>query len=170
MLIKIGKIVNTKGLKGEVKVLSSSDFKDVRFETGNELYIRLMTGDIPVVVEKWRIQKGNDILTFRGYNNINEVEKFKGFDLYGEELDETFLGENEYYQEDLMGFRLVEDSEVVGTVVDVFDNVNRTYLRIELSDGQSRLIPFVDDFIKSVNEEKEEIEIISIPGLLDDEN
>lgn len=170
MLIKIGKIVNTKGLRGELKVLSSSDFKDIRFETGSELYIRDVTGDIPVVVEKWRVQKGNDILTFRGYTDINEVEKFKGLDLYGEELDETFLGENEYYQEDLMGFKLVEDSVALGTVVDVFDNVNRTYLRIELSNGQSRLIPFVDDFIKNVDKEKEEIEIVSIPGLLDDEN
>lgn len=166
MLRIVGKIVNTKGLKGEVKVLSASDFKEERFSKGNELMINTEP-KTSVHIEDWRSQKGVDVLKFKEFNNINQVEKFKNKDLLAEPISESDLGENEYFFEDLKGIEVYENDMLIGKVSDVFDIANKTYLKIHKSTGEEKLLPYIDEFIIDIIP-NEKMSLKSIPGLLDD--
>ncbi len=81
---KVGKIVNTHGVKGEIRVISSTDFADERYAIGTNLMIRHegQTEETSVVVRHHRRHKNFDLLQFEDYYNINDVEKFKGATLY----------------------------------------------------------------------------------------
>ena len=76
----VGKIVNTHGVKGEIRVVSRTDFPEERYKVGNTLYISNEKGGepFPVKITSHRQHKTFDLLTFEGYGNVNEVEQFKG--------------------------------------------------------------------------------------------
>ena len=76
-MFNVGKIVNTHGIRGEVKVKRITDFEE-RFSKGELLYIQTKEGHVPVIVENHRMHKGFDLLKFEGLDNINDVEKYKG--------------------------------------------------------------------------------------------
>ena len=88
--IKIGVLVNTHGLKGEVKVKPMTDFVDIRFQKGNTINIQYNDTIIPVTIKHVREQKDMLLVTFDGYDDINKVEAMKGSVL---SIDETSLHE-----------------------------------------------------------------------------
>ncbi len=165
---KIGKIVNKKGLKGEVKILSSSDFKDIRFKKGNKLFINFEGNYKELTVSNWYIHKNFDIIKFKEFNYVDEVENIINLDIFGEELNDDILDEDEFFFEDLLNFQIIEDGNCVGKVVEIFDQVGKTYLKIEKNNSSKVLLPYVDEFIKEVKLEEKKIIIKTIPGLLDD--
>ena len=73
---KVGKIVNTQGLRGEVRVISTTDFAEERYKKGTELAI-FKDGEFLtfVMVASHRRHKNFDLLTFEGMNRIEDVEK-----------------------------------------------------------------------------------------------
>lgn len=166
-MVKIGKIVNTKGLKGEVKVLSNSDFKDIRFKVNNKLYIKKNSEFLEITISKWYTQKNFDILKLKEYNFIDEAKDIISYDIYGEQLEDDVLEEGEFFFDELLNYNVYENEKLIGVVIEVFDQANKTYLKIKTSD-KNILLPCVDEFIKDVNKNKNTIEIESIPGLLDD--
>ena len=76
----VGTIVNTHGIRGEVRVMVTSDFADERFQPGNTVYLFPQGATSPVAVEiaRHRRHKNFELLTFVGMENINDVEQFKG--------------------------------------------------------------------------------------------
>lgn len=172
----IGTIVNTKGLKGEVKILSSSDFKDIRFAKNNKLYLKQnldYDGDDlnqyrALTVSSWYTHKTLEIVKFQEYNSINEVQEIINEEIYGENLGEENLSENEYYFDDLLNYEVWEKNLKIGKIIDVYDQVNRTYLKIEKENKKVKVLPFVDEFIKFIDETEQKVEIETIEGLLDD--
>ena len=90
--ISIGKITNTHGLKGTLKVKSFTDFNEMRFQKGNQLFIDFKGEKLPITVTKFKIVKGIVHLDVEEYKHINEIEKFKSSDLYiSEEMMELEL-------------------------------------------------------------------------------
>ncbi len=78
MRVEVGQIVNTHGIKGEIKVKSNSDFTDVRFQPGQVLTVVHNNNDLEYTVKSHRVHKGLHMLTFEGINNINDIEHLKG--------------------------------------------------------------------------------------------
>ena len=72
-LIKIGKIVNTHGIKGEIRIISDFKYKKDVFKVGNILYV----DDDKLEINSYRVHKNFDMVTFNGINDINEVLKYK---------------------------------------------------------------------------------------------
>ena len=77
-LFQVGAITQTHGIKGEVKVFPMTDdvsrfknMKEILLDAGREGYISLE-------VESARPQKNLVILKFKGIDNINDIEKYKG--------------------------------------------------------------------------------------------
>ncbi|MCD7840563.1 MAG: ribosome maturation factor RimM, partial [Erysipelotrichaceae bacterium] len=116
--VKIGKIVNTHGIKGELKVKSMTDFPEERFEKGQIVTIRYQNQDIEMEVLKHRYHKGHILVAFKDYEDINLVEKYKGCDLYSDK-DPSLLDEGEYYVDDLIGCQVYNYNEYIGDVSDV---------------------------------------------------
>lgn len=160
-MFEIGKITTTHGIRGEVKVNNLSDFD--RFKKGEKVFIIVNDEKINLTVEGVRGKMDNKmIVKFKDFNNINEVLEYKGLTIYSETRGK--LDKNEFYFEMLIGLIAYTDKdELIGEVVDVLELPHGHLLEI-VSNEKRSLIPFVDEFIISVDKEK--VIIKPIEGLL----
>ena len=160
-LVYLGKIVNTHGIKGELRLLSDFDKKDLVFKPGFNIYI----GDArrKEVIASYRHHKCFEMITLEGYDNINEVLKYKGMNVYINRED-LYLDENDYLLEDLIGLNIKEGTEILGKVVEIVYNGSGTLLVVE---GTKKFyIPNNKEFIIKVDFENKEIECKNAKGLI----
>ncbi len=162
----VGKIVNTHGIKGELKVKSSTDFVEERFAKGAKLLIAYQGQEIEVTVATHRFHKGHVLVTFEGYHDINLVEKYKGCLLYGYK-DESLLDEDEYYISDIIGCEVYNDGKLIGRVQDVQLYDHHDILVVQGS--QKIMIPYVDAFVKEEDIENKRIDVHLIEGFYDED-
>lgn len=161
-MYEIGLITTTHGIKGEVKVRNLSDFD--RFKEGDLVYIIYNKEQVNLEIEKVRNQTKNLIVKFKEFNNINEVINYKGLTIYSNERAE--LLENEFYYEDLYDLKVYDNEDAyLGLVSDVMELPHGEVIVVVNEKTKSRhLIPFEEEFIVSVDDEK--IIIKPIEGLL----
>ena len=105
----IGKIVNTHGLKGEVRILSDFKFKDKVFKKGMNIYIG--KDKVCEKINSYRFHKIFDMITMKGYNDIDQVLKYKG-DYVFVNKEDIVLNENEYLDEDIVGLNVYVDDKL----------------------------------------------------------
>ena len=165
-LLKVGVITTTHGVRGEVKVFPTTDDAErfleleyVLLDTGRELR-RL---DIKNV----RFFKNLVILKFDGIDNINDIEKYKGKDLWISREEAQELGEDEYYIADLQGLNVVlEDGTEFGTLRDVMETgANDVYI-IDSNEHGEVLLPAIKECILDVDLEKNTMTVHLMKGLL----
>ena len=165
-LLKVGVITTTHGVRGEVKVFPTTDDAErfleleyVLLDTGRELR-RL---DIKNV----RFFKNLVILKFDGIDNINDIEKYKGKDLWIPREEAQELGEDEYYIADLQGLNVVlEDGTEFGTLRDVMETgANDVYI-IDSNEHGEVLLPAIKECILDVEVEKNVMTIHLMKGLI----
>lgn len=165
-LLKVGVITTTHGVRGEVKVFPTTDDAErfleleyVLLDTGRELR-RL---DIKNV----RFFKNLVILKFDGIDNINDIEKYKGKDLWIPREEAQELGEDEYYIADLQGLNVVlEDGTEFGTLRDVMETgANDVYI-IDSNEHGEVLLPAIKECILDVDLEKNTMTVYLMKGLL----
>ncbi len=167
-MIQIGTIINTHGLKGELKIKSDSDFDDVRYQKGNHVYIEYENTMVLMEVNTYRKHKGNLLVSFKDHQDINLVEKYKGSAIFVKESDRKPLSNNMYYYSDLMQCSVVnEEGTLIGKVINMEDTVNaQKNMRIKLEDGKEVLVPFIEVFIKHIDLDQKVITIHQMEGLL----
>lgn len=161
--ICIGRIVNTHGLKGEVRLISKFKFKDKVFKEGMNIYIG--NDKIKEVINSYRPHKNFDMITIKGIININDVLKYKGLKVFID-YQELVLNSNEYLDEDLIGLRLYMADIYRGVItkIEVYDNYKFIVVN---NDEKEYLIPYVSDIIESINFKEGNIYINDIKGLFD---
>jgi len=164
-LVKIGVVVNTHGLRGTFKVKSFTDFKDERYKTGNILYINFKGENIKVTVTKFRTQKGIELLDVEEFKHINEIEKFKGSELFISTEYVHDLEDDEFYFTELIGMDVYND-EFVGTCIDVMEVPQGEMLVIKREGTKNALVPFQKEFVEEVNKKENKIIIKDWEGLL----
>lgn len=147
--IYIGKIVSTHGIKGEVKIISDFFEKDKIFKKGFKLYLTPLYHE--EVINTYRVHKNYDMVTFDGYNDINEVLKYVGMGVYIKRSDLN-LNEDEYLLNDLIGYEVYENNKLLGKVSSISFN-NNVLLKID----DKYYIPFIDEFILEVDVKKQKI-------------
>ncbi|MCI5620833.1 MAG: ribosome maturation factor RimM [Lachnospiraceae bacterium] len=163
-LLRVGVIANTHGVRGEVKVYPTTDdvqrfkkLKHVILDTGKE--------HLELEVAQARFFKNLVILKFKGIDNINDIEKYKGKDLLVTRENAVKLEEGEYFIADLIGLSAVSDEgEDLGIVYDVLQTAaNDIYVLHK--DKEEILVPAIDDCIKEVDLEAQRITIHLLEGL-----
>ncbi len=164
-LIVIGKIVNTHGLNGTLKVKSFTDFKEQRYHKGAPLYIAFERDYISVTVKSHKEVKSLDLLAFDEFDNINQVEKFKGCDLViNKELIHK-LDNDEFYFGQIIGREVYHDDKLIGKCIDIRDYPQGEVLVVKTKEKEV-LIPFRKEFVKEVNKKDNKLNIIMWEGLL----
>lgn len=168
----VGKIVNTHGIKGEVKVVATTDFPETRFQKGAKLVIMGKT-NVPVTVTASRVHKGTMLLTFEGYNDINEVLPFKG-QLLGvaeADMDQAELQDDEYFYKDIIGMTVqTEDGTEVGTVSEILSPGANDVWVVKRRGKQDLLLPYIASVVLRVDVPNK-LTVVDIPeGLDPDEN
>ena len=161
--VMIGKIVNTHGLKGEVRILSSFKYKDRIFKKGIKVYIG--KDKIEEKIKSYRYHKIFDMIVMDGYNDINDVLKYKGEYIFVNKED-VVLNENEYLDEDIIGLSVYVDDRLLGRVNRIDKHLINEILVVK-NDEKNYLVPYNFDIILNVDLEKREMRVKNIVGLFD---
>lgn len=166
-LLQVGGIANTHGVRGEVKVFPMTDdpqrfkkLKQVKLDTGKGLM------DLDIVQVKFF--KQFVILKFKQFDNINDIEKYKGKALYVTRENAVKLEKDEYFIADMIGLEVRnEDNEKIAVLKDVMQTgANDVYIIEMEEDGQEVLIPAIKECILEVNIEERYMRIHIMDGLM----
>lgn len=166
----VGKVANTHGIRGELKVIPHTDFPEQRFAPGSRLTLlkeESVSGGVPVEVQSARLHKNVYIVKLKGYNDINEVEKYKGWMLKIAENQREKLDEDEYYYSDIIGCRAVtEDGEELGTISEILSPGANDVWVVDLPKKKQLLLPVIDDVIIDVDVKEKRVTVRLMEGMM----
>ena len=161
--IIIGKIVNTHGIKGEVRLLSNFKYKEKVFIPEFTIYIGKDKNK--EVITSYRHHKQFEMITMKGITNINDVLKYKGEYVYINKSD-LKLDSDEYLDEDLINFNVIMNKKIVGQVKKIRKDTYQKQLVVN-KEGIEVLVPLVYGIIKNINLKDGIVELNDIKGLID---
>lgn len=164
----VGKIVNTHGLRGEVKIISTTDFAEDRYKKNQRLVI-LNEGSLirEVIINTHRKHKNFDVVTFVNHHSINDVEQYKGMTLAVSEEFLTDLEEDEFYYHEIVGLHVYQEDVLIGKVKEILELGFNDVWVVQRVGKKDVLIPYIEDVVLSVNVSNNRVEIANIDGLID---
>lgn len=157
-LVYVGKIVNTHGIKGEVRIKSDFEKKDLVFKVGGKIIIDKEEH----IIRSYRVHKVFDMITIDELDNINDVLCYVGKNVYVSR-DSLKLSKKDYLLSDLIGLNVVFNDKVYGIVKDYSNDVN-PLLQIEYDTNY--FIPINSNYIIDVDLENKKIIVDDILGLI----
>ena len=166
-LLRVGIISSTHGVKGEVKVYPTTDdagrfndLKKVILDTGRE--------QMDLEIQGVKFFKNMVILKFKGFDSINEIEKYKGKDLLITRDQAVTLGPDENFIVDLIGIRVItEDGNEFGTLTDVIKTGANDVYEVKTTGGKEVLLPAIRECVLKVDMEEKTVTVHIMDGLLD---
>ncbi|WP_026893872.1 ribosome maturation factor RimM [Clostridiisalibacter paucivorans] len=162
--IQVGKIVNTQGIKGELKIIPLTNEKE-RFEDFDRVFVGEDKEELSI--DGIWYKKGFVIIKFDQYNNINDVLKYKEQFIYIDKKNAIKLPEDNYFIFDIVGLEVFDmENKYLGEVVDVLQNGGADIYVIKKEDKQY-MVPAVKEFIKDINIERKCMIISPIEGLIE---
>lgn len=164
--ILVLKVVNTHGLRGDVRALYYADAPNF-FDSVE--YVSNAQGE-RFDIENVREQKGALLIHFKGIESIESAERLRGMELYLNREQLSDLPDGQYYISDLLGFSVVTESgEAIGKLTDVLSAGSGSVLEIKRENGKKVLIPFVDEFVPEIDMTAEKIVVTPIQGMIENE-
>lgn len=163
--LRVGVISSTHGIKGEVKVFPTTDdvnrFKELKkvfLDTGKEL--------LPMEIEGVKFFKQMAILKFKGIDDINEVEKYRGKDLLVDRENAVKLEEGEYFIFDLINSEVITDEgEKLGHLAEIISTGANDVYVVKTEDQKELLIPSIKECILDVDVQQKKITVHLLNGL-----
>ena len=167
----VGKIVNTQGLQGEMRVLSVTDFAEERFKKGNTLALFDKKDQFVMDVEiaSYRKVKNFDIIKFKGMYHINDIEKFRDFTLKVREEDLTDLEDGEFYYHEIIGLEVYENDVLLGTIKEILQPGANDVWVVKRKGKRDLLLPYIPPVVLGIDIVQGRVDV-EIPEGLDDEN
>lgn len=164
-MLQVGIISSTHGLAGEVKVFPTTDdrnrfkkLKAVKLDTGREF--------LDLEIQGVKFFKKMVILKFKGFNSIEEIEKYKGKSLYVTRENAVKLEKDEYFIADLIGLNvLLEDGSEFGILEEVLPTGANDVYVIKSNEHGQVLLPAIKDCVLEVKPEEGFIKIRPMEGL-----
>lgn len=163
--LRVGVISSTHGIKGEVKVFPTTDdpnrfldLKNILIDTGKEI--------IPLEIEGVRFFKQMVILKFKGIDNINDIEKYRGRDLLITRDQAVDLKEDEYFIFDLLDSEVVTDEgEVLGVLSEILNTAANDVYVVKTKEGKELLLPSIKECILNIDVQNKKITVHLMDGL-----
>lgn len=160
--IEVGKIVNVRGIGGEVKINPYIDDTEA-FRSFGYLYIK----DSKVKIKGVKFVKNNPILLLEGVDSIEKAEALRNISVYADEEQLPALAENEYYIKDILNLSVETTAgEYLGRITDVFRPGGNDVYEVLTEDGKKFLVPAVSQVVKEVNINEKKVVIELIEGLI----
>lgn len=155
----IGYVSGTHGIDGELRIKSRFWYKDKVFVPGKHLYFG--KNHEKMVINSYRHHKEYDMVTINNYENINDVLKYVGSDVYvlREELE---LDNDQYTESDLIGMEVINGNKVIGNITEI-RYLTKSKKIIVIDDN--KFLPFEKEFVKSVDLDNKKVYINSIEGM-----
>ena len=167
---KVGKIVNTHGIRGEVRVISTTDFTEERYQVGEKLFLFREDQEVlPLTIASYRRHKNFDLLSFEGYPNINQVEAFRDGILKISEKQLTELNEHEYYYHEIIGLTVIdEEDREIGKITEILSPGANDVWVVKRKGQKGALIPYIESVVTDIDLTEGTVHVELPEGLLDD--
>lgn len=158
--VYIGKIVNTHGIKGEIRILSDFLYKDKAFKVGTNIII----DEVTYKINSYRKHKQFDMITLDRFNDINQVLFLMKKKVY-KKRDELRLNSSEILDEDLIKYKVFDKNGNNGIIEEIFyASPTNKILRVKFQ--KEVLIPYNSPMIKKIDTNNETIEVELIEGMI----
>ena len=145
--LQVGVITTTHGVRGEVKVYPTTD-DAARYKKLKSVWLDTGTGLRELEITGVRFFKNLVILKFKGIDNINDIERYKGKSLFVTRENAVKLKKNEYFIADLIGLLVeTEDGEALGELTDVLQTGANDIYVLKKDGAPELLIPAIKDGI-----------------------
>lgn len=166
-ILQVGVISSTHGVRGEVKVFPTTD--DVkRFKRLKEVILDTGKEQMTLEIEGVKFFKQFAILKFKGIDNINDIEKYKGKSLFVTRENAVKLRKDEYFIADLIGLQVFnEEDQEIGELKDVIETGANDVYVIAMNDGKELLLPAIKQCVLAVDVEGGTMKVHILEGLLD---
>lgn len=170
---QVARIVNTFGIKGQLKLLLDTDFVEARFAIGNQLTI--MDGDQvvkQVILADFKEHKGAYLVKFEGINNINDVEGYKGMSLAISSDQQHALEADTFYHHQIIGLSVVTiQGQDLGHIKEILAlGSNDVWVVKPAEKGKKEiLLPFIKDVVKKVDLDQKLVTVELMEGLVDED-
>lgn len=166
-LLRVGVISSTHGIRGEVKVFPTTDEPE-RFKKLDEVILDTGREQIRLEIEGVKFFKKMVILKFKGYDDINDIERYKGKDLLITRDHALELAPGENFIADMIGLKVVtEDGKEFGTLTDIYKTGANDVYEVKTTDGREVLLPVIKECVLDVNLEEGTVTVHIMDGLLD---
>ena len=164
--LEIGQIINTFGIKGEVKVFPLTD--DIkRFDDLETVYVKNKKESQLYNIESIKYHKNFVLIKFKGINTVEQAETLRNSYLEVDRAQAIPLNEGEYFIADLIGLEVYSDEgKLIGKVDDIYNTGANDIYVVKDDLGKQTLLPGIKDVIKNVDLEKGQIIVHLIPGLI----
>lgn len=165
-MLEIGKIINTHGLRGEVKIVTWTDTPE-DFENIKKVYTKKSGEDISLKVSKVKYQKNNIIVKFKEINSIEEAEEYKNLILSTDKSQLPPLPEGVYYIADLIGCKVFDRDTELGELKDVFSAGAGNVYDVVNKQGKHIYLPANEGTVLTTDIEGKKI-VMAVPEGLED--
>lgn len=161
--VLIGKIINTHGIKGELKIFPFSNDVNKFLNYG---YFYIDGEDKKFEIENSRVHKNQVLVKLKEFDNINQVERYKNKDIYVYTEDLNELEDSEYLIMDLIGISVIYNDVEIGKVKDIIQNSANDVIVVDGKDNKEIMIPNVDEFVKEIDLKNKRIIVELIKGMI----
>ena len=165
--LKVGVVTSVHGIKGEVKVFPTTD-DSRRFKKLKQVYLDTGKEMLPLEIEGVKFFKQMVILKFKGYENPDDVMKFRQRELWSDRKDAVRLSKDEYFIADLIDMEVCdEEGKLIGTLKDVISTGANDVYAVETPEGKEVLFPAIKQCVLDVDTEARKMTVHVMEGLLD---
>lgn len=165
--LRIGKIVNTMGIKGEVKILPLTDNPD-RFNKLKWCFVENRGEQKEINIEAIRFHKNFVIAKFQGIDDMNTAQRLKEAYVLVDRQNAVKLKKDEYFICDLIGLEVYTiENEFIGTIKDVITTGSNDVYVIQTEEGKEILIPAIKQVVKEVSIENKKMLVEMMEGLME---
>ncbi|MCH5184979.1 MAG: 16S rRNA processing protein RimM [Oscillospiraceae bacterium] len=165
--LEAGKIVNTHGLRGELKIIPWTDSPEV-FEDIKRVYVIRKSGEECLDIKNIKYHKNNIIVKFEQINSIEQAEKYKNTIVLADREAFGELEEGVYFIADLIGCSVItDDGRDLGKISDVINTGSNDIYEVDKGGGKKLLLPVIDDVVKNIDIDKKIITVHLLDGLED---
>lgn len=165
IMFSIGRIVNTHGVKGELKVMPTTD-DPKRFEKLKSVFVERKTME-SYEIQSVRYHKDFVLLKLKGIEDMNAAELLKGSVLKIDRKDSLPLKKDEYYISDLFGLKVfTEEERYLGELIDIIETGSNDVYVVKKEDREKDLLlPAIKQVIKNVDIEEQKMIVHLLEGL-----
>lgn len=165
--LAVGKVVNTHGVKGELKVMPiTSDISRFDYLLFVSVYNEGTYKEYRVL--NCRIHKDFVLMTLKGIENMNDAEKLKGQELLVHRKHAKPLDEDEFFICDIIGIEVYEDDTLLGTLTDVLETGSNDVYIITDKNRKELLLPALKSVVEKVDVEGRRMQVRIPEGLIDE--
>lgn len=161
--ISVGKIVNSHGVKGEVKILPFTNLKSLIRELDHVILFNPSNKSF-FFSKVLKVKDLNRfyVLALQGITNIDEAKKMMGYEIYTDMKNLPYLEEDEYYWFEILESKVYyEDGEYIGQVQEIIETGANDVISVvkEEPNGETKetLIPMTDYYIVDLKKDEKTI-------------